>query len=106
MDSHAERSEQPIVLTLASEEREARSMNPFLRAALIAVAIHLAYFFVIDCLTLRHLGMFRSVAIAILGGLPIRLFQAPLAATAGIAVYGMWRLVRSFRKPRGATHVV
>jgi hypothetical protein len=99
MESQAEqpvRSEQPIVL------REVRPTDPFLRAALIAAAIHLACFFVIDCVTFRDIGPFRNVGTAVLAWvfvcLHIRLMQAPLAAIAGIAVYATRRLVRQHRQ--------
>ena len=100
------RIERPIVLKVATDEPAVRSVDPFLLAALIAVVIHLACFFVIDWLTLfPHFGAIRSAAFAILGGMPIRLFQAPLAAAVGIAVYGTWRILRFFgRKFRRGRH--
>jgi hypothetical protein len=81
--------ERPILLEEAPEVPKARSMNGYLQAALIAVAIHLTYFAVIDYLTIRHISIVALVAI-----LPIRLIQAPLAALAGVAVYGTWRFLR------------
>jgi hypothetical protein len=86
MDPQSKRSERSVTSS------RAKSVDPFLLAAAIAVIVHLLYFLVIDCWwTLEHFGPHVGIFIATRG---IRLYQAPVAALAGIAVYGAWQILR------------